>query len=72
MRIVVVLPLPLAPRKPQISPLADLQRQAVDDLARAEALAQIADVDDEFIAPSWRARRDRPHLDRLAGIEPAA
>ena len=46
MRIVVVLPLPFAPRKPQISPSADLQVQAFDDLQVAETLAQSVDVDD--------------------------
>ena len=49
MRMVVVLPLPLAPRKPQISPLRDLQAQPVDHRCGAEALAQIVHVDDEAV-----------------------
>ena len=48
MRMVVVLPLPLAPRKPQIWPCRDLEVEPVDHAPRAEALAQPVDVDDEL------------------------
>ena len=50
MRIVVVLPLPLAPRKPQISPATCNVRPSTT--LRAEAFPQIVDVDDEV--RSWR------------------
>ena len=48
MRMVVVLPLPLAPRKPQISPSATCRLEAFDHLEIAETLAQSADVDGVF------------------------
>ena len=67
-RIVVVLPLPLAPRKPQISPVCHRERQAVDNLARAIALVQIAHIDHQF-AVHGAARFQRAHFDRLARIE---
>ena len=45
MRMVVVLPLPLGPRKPKISPSQHAQREVLDDALAAEALAQPRDVD---------------------------
>ena len=48
MRMNVVLPLPLGPRKPKISPVADLERDVVDDHALAEALGHAAHVDGEL------------------------
>ena len=64
MRMVVVLPLPLAPRKPQISPLRDF-RLSHRRRVRAEALAQVVDVDDEAVhrrrdTPAARARHGCP------------
>ena len=61
MRMVVVLPLPLGPRKPQIWPRATWMRDMVDHRARAEALDQAAHVDD-------RAHR-QAHVDGLARVE---
>ena len=66
MRMVVVLPLPLAPRKPQISPRATCRLKPSTTFSVAKALAQIVDVDDE-IGHGGAARR--PHRHRLAGIE---
>ena len=43
MRIVVVLPAPLAPRKPKTSPGCDGERDAVERLHVAEALAEAVD-----------------------------
>ena len=47
MRMVVVLPLPLEPRNPQISPFATCRVEAFDHAPRAKTLAQPVDVDDE-------------------------
>ena len=46
MRIVVVLPEPFGPRKPTISPRRTCHRDVVDDGPAAEALGQVAHVDD--------------------------
>ena len=71
MRMVVVLPLPLAPRNPQISPAATCSVEPVDDAARAEALAQVVDVDDE-VGHGAAAPGAGRTVDRLAGIEQRA
>ena len=42
-RIVVVLPAPFAPRKPNTSPLRDLERQPVEGERRPEALGDVVD-----------------------------
>ncbi len=47
MRMNVVLPLPLGPRKPQISPRADLQVDVIDGDAVAEPLGHAVHVDGE-------------------------
>ena len=47
MRIVVVLPLPLPPRKPQISPSGTCSVSPSITVTRAEALAQVVHVDGE-------------------------
>ena len=46
MRIVVVLPLPLAPRKPQISPFGDLQLRPSTTLRAPKLLRRSSNVDD--------------------------
>ena len=46
MRMVVVLPLPLGPRKPQIWPRSTWMLTVIDHGALAEALGQILHVDD--------------------------
>ena len=43
--MVVVLPAPLAPRKPKTSPRGDLERQPVEGRRRAEALGDVIDVE---------------------------
>ena len=54
MRMKVVLPLPLGPRKPQISPGPHLQVNVVDDRALAEALGHAAHVDGQVRRSSLR------------------
>ena len=46
MRIVVVLPEPLGPRKPTISPAATRKRDVVDGDDAVERLGEAGDVDD--------------------------
>ena len=64
MRMKVVLPLPLGPRKPKISPRAHLQIDVIDDGAVAEPLGHAAHVDGEFAQAS--ASRVKLHIHRLA------
>ena len=55
MRMKVVFPLPFGPRKPKISPPRDLQVDAVDDGARAEALGDAPHVDRQLAGPAHGA-----------------
>ncbi len=47
MRIEVVLPLPLGPRKPKISPRLTCMRKIAHHMLGAEVLVQVMHVDDE-------------------------
>ena len=66
MRMVVVLPLPLGPRKPQISPARTWSVEVVDDVLAAEALGQAADVDGEVGGHGAARCVGSAHVDRLA------
>src|SRR5262245_41751466 len=52
-RIVVVLPAPLEPRKPQLSPGANVEADAVQRLDRAEPLPQAIDDEQSRDLPAW-------------------
>ena len=70
MRMNVVLPLPLGPRKPQISPCADLQIDVIDGREVAEALGHSAHIDGEIVSHRSRTRIPRPPAGPDAGSPP--
>ena len=61
MRMVVVLPEPLGPRKPHTSPSRHRDIDMIDRDLAAEALGQPVHIDGEFVGAS-----QRPHFHRLA------
>ena len=59
MRKVVVLPAPLGPSRPKISPRSDLEADMIDRSEGPEPPDQVVDLDDHFVAVSLRRPLER-------------
>ena len=72
MRMVVVLPLPLGPRKPQMRPRATCSVDVVDDGAAVVALGQPAHVDGQPVRHRGLDAAARRTSIGWPGLQPAA
>ena len=77
MRIVVVLPAPLEPQKPNIEPGRDGEADAVEHVVVAEALVQPVELEhrvlpSSLVAARNRIGRPRSRAGRFAAVSSAA